>query len=191
MAAATPDPDPYLVLGVARTATAAEIRAAYRELAARYHPDRHQGNPLEELTRAKMAEINRAYETLSDPARRDAFDNRTRTGFSGGAGSQTGGVGFTPGFGAGGRAGRRLVKIVALLSLLPLIIRFGGVIVRALAALARELFEGAALIRGTPFAAGAVLLAAGILGFALLRRRRGSRGKNRPKPESGNVPPNG
>ena len=65
------EPDPYAILGVAPTASEAEIRAAYRALVAKYHPDRHQGNPLEELASAKMAEINRAYEILSDPVRRE------------------------------------------------------------------------------------------------------------------------
>ena len=41
--------DPYSVLGVPRTATEAEIRAAYRALVAQYHPDRHQGNPANGL----------------------------------------------------------------------------------------------------------------------------------------------
>ena len=63
-------PDPYAVLGVDRAASAAELRAAYRALVARYHPDRHQGNPLEDLASERMAEINQAYELLSDPARR-------------------------------------------------------------------------------------------------------------------------
>lgn len=55
------EPDPYAVLGVVRTATEHEIRAAYRALVARYHPDRHQDKPLKELASAKLAEINRAH----------------------------------------------------------------------------------------------------------------------------------
>ncbi|MEO8214763.1 MAG: J domain-containing protein, partial [Myxococcales bacterium] len=70
--------DPYLVLGVPRTATAPEIRAAYLALGARYHPDLHQGNSLRELATAKMAEINGAYEVLSDPAQRAALDDSRR-----------------------------------------------------------------------------------------------------------------
>ena len=159
MKAGGADLDPYLVLGVARTATAGEVRAAYRALGAKYHPDRHQGNPLEELASAKMAEINRAYELLSDPARRAAFDR--------------GGVAEVPEGGSpGSRAGRRLIPIVALLSLLPLVVRFGGLIARGVVALVRTLAEGAALVRGTPFAAGAVLLAAAVLVGTLIRRRR-------------------
>lgn len=172
MAAAT-EPDPYLVLGVARNATSREIRAAYRALGAKYHPDRHQGNPLEELASAKMAEINRAYEVLSDPKRRAAFDAGAGAGGGAAAAHPGFGAGFGPGFAPSGRASRRVVKIVALLSLLPLVLRFGGFIVRAIGALLRELFEGAALLRGTPFAAGGVLLAVAILVVALVRRRRG------------------
>ena len=71
---AKPEPDPYSVLGLARTAGDAEIRAAYHALVAKYHPDRYQGNPLEDLATEKLAEINRAYEILSDPARRADYD---------------------------------------------------------------------------------------------------------------------
>lgn len=180
------EPDPYLVLGVARTATAAEIRAAYHELGAKYHPDRHQGNPLEELASAKMKEINRAYQILSDPAGRAAFDrSASRGGFGGTGGAwETAGAGGgfgagEPGMAAGNRTGRRVIQIVALLSLLPIVVRFGGLIARGVAALLRELVEAAALVRGTPFAAGAVLLAAVLLVVALIRRRRRAR---RPPP---------
>ena len=76
---------------------------------------------------------------------------------------------------AGRGTGRRVIQMVALLSLLPILIRFGGLIARGVAALLRELVEGAALIRGTPFAAGAVLLAAVLLVVALIRRRRARR----------------
>jgi curved DNA-binding protein CbpA len=168
MAAA--EPDPYLVLGVARTASAAEVRAAYRTLVARYHPDRHQGNPLEELASAKMAEINRAYEILSDPGRRAAFDGGAMPGSS----ARTAGAGPAPraGFAGGGGPSQRLVKIVAALSLLPLAVRFGGLLVRGLVSLLRAMVEGLAVIRGTPIAAAGVLLALVILVIALVRRRR-------------------
>lgn len=160
------EPDPYLVLGVARTATLAEIRAAYRTLGARYHPDRHQGNPLEELASAKMAEINRAYEILSDPARRAAYDR---------GGGPNGGPwpgGSPAGFPSGGNPSRRFVKIVAALSLLPLLFRFGGLALRLLVALFREAVEGATLIRGSPAALIAVALAMVMLVVALIRRGR-------------------
>ena len=76
--------DLYERLGAARGADAREIRRRYLDLAARYHPDRHQGNPLGELAKERLAEINAAYEVLRDPARRAAYDGRFRS--SGGAG---------------------------------------------------------------------------------------------------------
>lgn len=64
----------YEVLGVARTASAEEIRVAYRLLVAQYHPDRHHGNPLVGLAAERAAELNPAYDVLSDPTRRAAYD---------------------------------------------------------------------------------------------------------------------
>lgn len=61
--------DHYEVLGVARDATAAEIKAAYRRLAKGNHPDVVGGDGAE-----RMAAINVAYEVLSDPARRSHYD---------------------------------------------------------------------------------------------------------------------
>jgi curved DNA-binding protein CbpA len=181
---AAAEPDPYSVLGVERGATAAELRAAYRELGAKYHPDRHQGNPLEDLASARMAEINRAYEILSDPKRRAAYD----AGFGGGGGGgRSGGEGAGAGFpfssgggaGAGGprRANRRVAQVVALVLLLPIVIRFGAFIVRALEGIVRGLFEAAEALRGTPAAGVAVLLALVALVLVLLRRRHRARGK--------------
>ena len=61
----------YDTLGVAPAAPAVEVRAAYRRLALRYHPDRHRGNPhFEEL----FKQIAEAYRVLQDPARRAAYD---------------------------------------------------------------------------------------------------------------------
>jgi len=65
-------PDPYSVLGVLPTADDVVIRAAYRALAQRYHPDKWRGDPKEATE--KMAEINAAYAVLSDPAKRKTFD---------------------------------------------------------------------------------------------------------------------
>lgn len=57
--------DPYKVLGLDRTATDDEVKAAYRELAKKYHPDNYVGSPLADLAQEKMKEINEAYDTVS------------------------------------------------------------------------------------------------------------------------------
>jgi curved DNA-binding protein CbpA len=62
--------DPYKILGVARNATADEIKAAYRKQAMQYHPDKHPGKEAEE----KMKEINEANQVLSDPEKRSRYD---------------------------------------------------------------------------------------------------------------------
>ncbi|MBV5317259.1 MAG: J domain-containing protein [Desulfobulbaceae bacterium] len=68
----------YQVLGVAKTATADEIKKAYRKLAIKYHPDKNQGNKkLEE----KFKEISEAYAVLSDPEKRKQYDTYGSTGF--------------------------------------------------------------------------------------------------------------
>lgn len=56
--------DPYKVLGVSRDATDDEIKAAYRELAKKYHPDNYADNPLADLVEEKMKEINEAYDMI-------------------------------------------------------------------------------------------------------------------------------
>ena len=63
--------DYYKILGVERSANADEIKKAYRKLAMKYHPDRNQGNKQAEDT---FKEINEAYEVLSDPQKRNRYD---------------------------------------------------------------------------------------------------------------------
>ena len=63
--------DLYSVMGLSRRATSDEIKAAYRALAKRYHPDVNAGDELGEL---RTKEINRAYTTLGDPEARVAYD---------------------------------------------------------------------------------------------------------------------
>jgi DnaJ-class molecular chaperone len=84
--------DPYDVLGVSRTASADDIKKAYRKLAAQLHPDR---NPGDKDAEARFKEVSTAYETLSDPDRRKKYDTY---GHAGAAGGFPGGGGF-PGSG--------------------------------------------------------------------------------------------
>ena len=65
------EPDHYATLGLDRRCTTAQIRTAYRLLAKRHHPDL---NPDSSEAVARSQELNAAHETLSDPARRRAYD---------------------------------------------------------------------------------------------------------------------
>ena len=70
--------DYYRTLGIQPTASAKEIKNAYRELALKYHPDRNQDNP-EAVNRMKA--VNEAYAVLSNPQKRQEYDAiRTRFG---------------------------------------------------------------------------------------------------------------
>lgn len=62
----------YDTLQVDRGAPAEDVRSAYRRLAQKFHPDKHQGRRAAALV---MAQLNQAYEVLSDPAQRSAYDD--------------------------------------------------------------------------------------------------------------------
>jgi len=82
--------DYYDVLGVARDASADDIKKAYRRLAMKFHPDRSEGKPEHE---AKFKEAKEAYEALSDQEKRAAYDRFGHEGLKGAAG----GGGFSDG----------------------------------------------------------------------------------------------
>ena len=79
--------DFYAVLGVAREASEADIKKAYRKLAMTYRPDRNNGDKAAE---EKFKQITEAYEVLSDPEKRATYDRYGEAGLRGGAG----GAGF-------------------------------------------------------------------------------------------------
>jgi curved DNA-binding protein CbpA len=64
--------DYYAILGIIKTAEDIVIKAAYRALAQKYHPDKFSGDTAE--SQRKMQEINEAYSILSDPEKRRAYD---------------------------------------------------------------------------------------------------------------------
>src|SRR3989339_1424008 len=89
--------DFYDILGLSKSASSAEIKAAYRKKALEWHPDRHQGTDKEEAER-KFKEINEAYQVLSDSSKKSAYDNYGHDAFSpGGMGSRGGGNPFAGG----------------------------------------------------------------------------------------------
>jgi molecular chaperone DnaJ len=84
--------DYYEVLGVARTATDAELKSAFRKKAMECHPDRHPGDSAAE---ARFKELNEAYQILSDAQKRPAYDRMGHAAFEqGGGGFGGGGQGF-------------------------------------------------------------------------------------------------
>jgi molecular chaperone DnaJ len=88
---ATTERDFYVILGVERTASDAQIKSAFRKLAQQWHPDVN----TDPAAQQRFKEINEAYQVLSDPDRRSRYDTFGRAGVEGGA---AGGPGFE-GFG--------------------------------------------------------------------------------------------
>jgi molecular chaperone DnaJ len=87
--------DYYELLGVARGADDATIKAAYRRLAKECHPDRHNGCTNQE---ARFKAINEAYDVLKDPQKRAAYDRFGKAAFNGNAGGPFGAGGGFEGF---------------------------------------------------------------------------------------------
>ena len=110
--------DFYEILGVAKTASDDDIKKAYRKLAMKYHPDRNQGEAAK-AAEEKFKEAKEAYEMLSDPQKRAAYDQYGHAGvdpnmrggpgggdFGGGFGDAFGDI-FGDIFGGGARGGAR------------------------------------------------------------------------------------
>jgi curved DNA-binding protein len=97
--------DFYEVLGVPRTATVDQIKKAYRKLAQKYHPDK---NPGDKQAEASFKEVNEAHAVLSDPKKREVYDQFGHRGpqFGGfGGGGAEGASGFPSWAGAGAPQG--------------------------------------------------------------------------------------
>ena len=100
--------DPYEVLGVARSASEAEIKKAYRKLAKKFHPDSNKSDPK---AKEKFAEVSAAYDLLSDKDKRGQFDRgeidaEGKPRFHGFQGFGGGGPEGFAGFDFGGGGGR-------------------------------------------------------------------------------------
>ena len=88
--------DYYEILGVKRDASDSEIKSAYRKLARKYHPDLH---PDDKECAEKFKEVNEAYEVLSDPSKKERYD-------------QFGHAGVDPNYGGGGFGGGNMQQLM-------------------------------------------------------------------------------
>lgn len=108
----------YEILGISKGASEDDIKKAYRKLAIKYHPDKNKGDKSAE---EKFKEATEAYEVLSDPKKRQAYDQFGKAGVSGAGGPGFGSAAYTDFsdifgdfgdifsdfFGGGGRSQRR------------------------------------------------------------------------------------
>src|SRR6185437_12692626 len=90
--------DYYEVLGVSKSSSADEVKKSYRKLAIQYHPDK---NPGDKAAEEKFKELSEAYEVLSDPRKKQMYDQFGHAGM-GGPGGGPGGFDFSSFGGAAG-----------------------------------------------------------------------------------------
>jgi molecular chaperone DnaJ len=83
--------DFYDILGVAKNASEEDLKKAYRKLAMKFHPDR---NPDDNKAEEKFKEVKEAYEILTDPRKREAYDRYGHAGVDGAPSGPGGGPGF-------------------------------------------------------------------------------------------------
>src|SRR6202790_2930834 len=110
--ATTTKKDYYEILGVKKSASAEEIRKAFRKLARKYHPD---VNPGDKSAEEKFKSLSEANDVLSDPKKRkiydqvgfysDNIDPATAEAYARSGGNSAGGGGFSGGFPGGGQDG--------------------------------------------------------------------------------------
>src|SRR5436309_16085893 len=98
--------DYYEVLGIGKSASADEIKKAYRSLARKYHPDR---NPGDKQAETHFKEVQEAYDVLSDKTKRSNYDRfgtaEPGAGFGGGRGGPRGAQNFNFNWGGGPAGG--------------------------------------------------------------------------------------
>lgn len=96
--------DPYRVLGVSPTADDTEIKEAYKKLVKKYHPDRYQNEDMKDLANEKMADINTAYDKITED-RRKGIGAYGASGFRSGYQRQSAPRGSNTQYGGGSRYG--------------------------------------------------------------------------------------